>query len=72
MWAERNLTIDFMVSTMGDIIIDVNDEESGDQSRLSFSAEDNEDDVIHRIGEEIHSWISLMQDEMENECDEED
>lgn len=67
MWTDRNLTIDISVSTMEEIIIDVNDEESGEQSRLVFSDADNDEYIIHRIGEEIYSWISLMRDEMKEE-----
>lgn len=70
---EKSLDLTLAVDAMG-YRVDSFQPECGDSYRLYFSKlTDSREEIVKRIGEEIFSWLSLMDEELadalnEDEC----
>ena len=65
-WIHRGLDVGLAVNAEDTVDVTVLDRESGMDLQLTFKRDEREE-MIRQIGEEIHSWITLMIDQIDDE-----
>ena len=64
-WIARTLDVDLAVNGTGDVDVVITDIETNNYGKFAFSRRETKEEIIERVGAEIYSWITLMQNQAE-------